>query len=56
MNKPRVDGSTNIELTIENNLKAISHPVEFVDDIFTVYKKKMVGFKRHLLFAPLRNL
>ena len=37
--QPRVDGSEKPVFIQENNLKLLSHPVEFVDTIFPVYKK-----------------
>ena len=49
-----MDGSPNPEFIRKNNLKPIFHPVEFVEAIFTVYKKKL-GTKRNLLFSLLNN-
>ena len=43
MDQPRVDGSPNPVFIQENNLKLISHPLEFVDALFPVYNKKKGG-------------
>ena len=41
-----MDGSPNPEFIVEKNLKAIFHPVEFVDTFFPVYKKKRGGCQK----------
>ena len=41
-----MDGSPNPEFIRKNNLKAISHPVEFVDALFCVYKQKNIGHQK----------
>ena len=46
MDKPRVDGSPNPEFIREKVLKSISHPVKFVDAIFSVYKQKRGGHQK----------
>ena len=43
MYQPTVDGSPNTEFIGENFFNPISHPVESLDAIFTVYKKKKGG-------------
>ena len=50
-----MDGSPNPEFIREKILKPISHPVEFVDTIFLVYKQKRVGAERHLIFSLLKT-
>ena len=41
--QPRANSSLSPEFIKENNLKPTLHPVEFVDDIFPVYKQKEGG-------------
>ena len=50
-----MEGSPNPEFTREKNLKAIFHPVGFVDALFPVYKQKKTGAKRNLLFYLLKT-
>ena len=53
--QPCVNDSKNPEFIREKNLKPTSYPVEFTDYIFPVYKKKMVGTKRHPHFSLHNN-
>ena len=53
--QPRVGGSPNPEFIRENNLKEILHPVEFVDAIFPVYKKKRVSTEIHPILSLMKT-